>query len=159
MIRARILQALGGIAVKIILAVVLATLTGLAATAIYLFSGPKWNGYQWNEYTAKANCIAAHIPGQRANRLRLRGEGDTAAYGHTLSVWTCADGKTFALYEGLPDIAPIKLYNEELLRYRHGLFGKDDSRRFVTPQEIATLKTIRDWDALVGIQESGIRNQ
>jgi hypothetical protein len=152
MIRARIFQALGGIAVKIILAVVLVTLTGLAATAIWLFSGPKWNGYQWNEYTTKANCIAAHIPGQRDNRLSLKGDGATAAYSHAVSVWTCADGKTFALYEGLPDIAPIKLYNEEILRYRHGLFGKDDSRRFVTTQQIASLKTLRDWDALVGVQ-------
>ena len=134
---------------KTILATVLALLAGLAAVAIWLFSGPKWNGYQWNQYTTKVNCIATPAPGQKDNRLALLGEGDTAAYKHSVSLWSCADGHTMALYEGLPDSAPRKLFDQDVLRYRHGLLGKDDSRRFVTPQDIAGLKTIRDWNALV----------
>ncbi|MDD5295307.1 MAG: hypothetical protein PHU46_00205 [Rhodocyclaceae bacterium] len=134
---------------KIILAIVLTVVVGVAGAAFWLFSGPKWNGYQWNQYTTKTNCIAAPAPGQKDNRLALAGEGDTAAYKHAVSIWSCADGHTMALYEGLPDSAPRKLVDQDVLRYRHGLLGKDDSRRFVTPQEIAGLKTIRDWNTLV----------
>ena len=134
---------------KYVLALVTILLAAALGMAWWLFADAKWSAYRWDKYVHQANCIAAKLPGQKDNRLALQGEGDTAAYTHGVSVWNCGDGRTMAMYDGLPDTAPRKLFNEDLLRYRNGLVGDDDSRRFVTPEEIARLKSIKDWQAMV----------
>ena len=134
---------------KVALTAIAAVLAGLL---FFTFSGDKWSGYRWNDYLQQKACIPARLgdgKGQAANRVDLAGEGETAPYVHSLSLWSCADGRMVAIYEGLPEAAPAKLVYKDALRYRHGFLADDDSHRFVTLQDISRLKAIRDWDALV----------
>ncbi len=134
---------------KVALSVIAAVLAGLF---YFTFSGDKWSGYHWNDYLLQKACIPAKVAGGRGadgNRLDLAGEGETAPYVHTLSLWSCTDGRMVLIYEGLPEAVPPKVANKDALRYRHGFWVDDDSHRFVTPQDLRGLKTIRDWDALV----------
>lgn len=132
---------------KYVIAVVLSILAGLA----YLFfGGDKWSGYRWVEYSM--NCIPAKVAGGNGNVLLLQGEGETAGFRHTLTAWSCPEGKTMLIYEGLPESVPAKLTrvrNEYNLHYKHGLYFGDDSHRFVTPEELASMKTLNDWEKLV----------
>ena len=131
---------------KVALTVIAAVLAGLL---YFTFSGDKWSGYHWNDYLKQKACIPAKMAGGKGNRLELAGFGETAPYVHNLSLWSCADGRMVAIYEGLPEAVPVRLVNQDALRYRHGFLADDDSHRFVTPADLAGLKTIRDWDALV----------
>lgn len=130
---------------KVALTVIAAVLAGLL---YFTFSGDKWSGYHWNDYLQQQACIPAKV-GDKGNRLELTGTGETAPYIHSLTVWSCTDGRTVAIYEGLPEAAPAKLVYKDALRYRHGFLASDDAHRFVTPKDLAGLKTILDWDALV----------
>lgn len=124
----------------------------LAGFAFWYFSGGKWSGYRWNEYVAAQSCIPVKVPegkGPKSNVLELAGEGETTPYVHRLSAWSCADGKLVAIYEGLPEVAPPRLLYKDALRFRHGFLAGDDSRRFVTLGDLARMKSIKDWTALV----------
>lgn len=134
---------------KIVLALVAAILAGLA---FLLFSGDKWSGYRWNNYMLQEGCIPARLDGGKgtsANLLELAGDGDTAPYFHSVSLWSCANGRIVAIYGGLPENAPTKLLHGDAMRFRRGLMAGDDAHRFVKPEDVARLKSIRDWVDLV----------
>lgn len=134
---------------KFVYGLLAVVLLAAAAVAWWLFGDAKWSAYRWDKYIQQANCIKARLPELPDNRIVLDGEGETAAYGHRVTLWSCDDGRIVAWYQGLPDTAPRKLFNEDILHYRNGLVGDDDSRRFVSREEVARLKNIRDWRTLV----------